>query len=487
MSQPRFKPRLSALLLVLLMIEQAWAATGLVAPQLPHPGSVSMSRQQQQQLGLQVAAEVYKQMPVLPDSSPVSQYVQQLGKKLQTVIPAQYSWPYQFHVVQQAEINAFALPGGPIFVNLGTITASDNEAQLVGVMAHEMAHIYMQHSAKQAPKQQWANVLGVLGGLLGGPAGGLAQMGIQFGAGTLLMKYSRKDEAQADSVGAIIMYKAGYDPRAMANFFAKLEKEGGGGGPQFLSDHPNPGNRVQAVQQEIANWPPEKYHPNSPAFLQAKQDAKRVTAYTAKQIADGAKSGRWAAQNKRSGAVLGGTQSGSTGAVAAADAASLADVSYSQIKPNDNFGVLRQNTFSISYPSNWQTTGDGNSVTIAPPAGVAQNAIAYGVVISVAKIPGSIDEVNHTLIQDMQQANPGLQVHDSPRSIQAAGVEGRSTMLAGNSPVMLNGQPQPERDWLVVLPRTGGNCLFLAFIAPESDFGELRPTYERILNSLQLK
>lgn len=297
------------------------------------------------------------------------------------------------------------------------------------------------------------------------------------------MKYSRQDEAQADSLGAIILYKAGYDPRAMAEFFAKLEKQGGGSGPQFLSDHPNPGNRVQAVQQEISDWPPEKYHPNSAAFLQAKQEAKQVTTFTAKQIADGDKNGRWAAQNRRSGAVPGSQNAQGS----AADAASLASVSYSQVKPSDSFKAFRQNSFSISYPGNWQATGDGNSVTIAPPAGVARNAIAYGVVINATKLSGSIDEMNHTLIQDLQQANPGLQIHDSPVSIRVAGIDGRSTMLAGNSPVQLNGQPQPERDWLVTVPRSGGSCLFLVFIAPESDFGELRPMYERMLNSLQLK
>jgi beta-barrel assembly-enhancing protease len=483
MSQRTFTVRILNIVFLLLVTVNGWPAASKAAPQMPNPGSASMSRQQQQQLGLQAAAEVYKQMPVLPDSSPVTQYVQQLGKKLEKVIPAQYSWRFQFHVVQQSDINAFALPGGPIFVNIGTINAADDEAQLAGVMAHEIAHIYMQHSAKRAPRQQWANVLGALGGLLGGAYGGLAQMGIQFGAGTLLMKYSRQDEAQADSVGAIIMYKAGYDPRAMADFFSKLEKAGGGGGPQFLSDHPNPGNRVQAVQLEISNWPPEKYHPTSATFVQAKQDAKHVTVYTAKQIADGAKSGRWAAQNRRSGAVPAGWQS----APGSADTASLANVSYSQVKPSDNFSIFRQNSFSISYPRNWQATGDEKSATIAPAAGVARNAIAYGVVITAAKLSGSTDEVNHTLIQDLQQANPGLQIHDSPISIPVAGIEGRSTMLAGDSPVQLNGQPRAERDWLVTVPRSGGSCLFLVFIAPESDFGELRPMYERMLNSLQLK
>ena len=84
------------------------------------------------------------------------------------MIPRQETWPYQFHVVQQSDINAFALPGGPIFVNVGTISAAENEAELAGVLAHEMSHVYMQHSAKQAPKREWAGMLGALGGLLGG-------------------------------------------------------------------------------------------------------------------------------------------------------------------------------------------------------------------------------------------------------------------------------------------------------------------------------
>src|SRR5207302_2753063 len=232
-------------------------------PELPNRGNVGISKQEQEQLGLKVAAEVYKQMPVLPDSDPATQYIQQLGKKLQKVIPQQYSWPYQFHVVQQKEINAFALPGGPIFINLGTITAADNEAELAGVMAHEMSHVYMQHSAKQMRKSTLPSILSGLGQIagqvLGGVGGAIASIGGQMASGLRSMKYSREDEAQADAVGAIIMWKASYDPRAMAEFFQKLEKQGGAGGPQFLSDHPNPGNRVAAVEREIRDWPQKNY------------------------------------------------------------------------------------------------------------------------------------------------------------------------------------------------------------------------------------
>ena len=232
-----------------------WALLAQTAgPQLPNPGNPSIGRDQQQKLGLQAAAEVYKQMPVLPDSSPETQYIRQVGKRLVATIPAQYSWPFDFHVVAQKEINAFALPGGEMFVNIGTITAAANEAQLVGVMSHEMSHVYMQHSAKQIQKAQLtqglAGLAGEILGAKGGLLGTLGQQGVQIGAGMLVLKYSRSDEAQADSVGAMIMYRAGYDPQALGDFFKTLEAQGGTG-PQFLSDHPNPGNRDLAIKKEI--------------------------------------------------------------------------------------------------------------------------------------------------------------------------------------------------------------------------------------------
>ncbi|MBA3915291.1 MAG: M48 family metalloprotease [Acidobacteriales bacterium] len=454
-----------------------------------------MTREQQEQLGLRAMGEVYKQMPVLPDSSALTEYVQQLGRKLQTVIPSQYSWPYQFHVVPQKEINAFALPGGPIFVNVGTITAADNEAELAGVIAHEMAHVYMQHSAKQAPKQQWLGVLGALGGavaggVLGGAAGSLAQMGVQIGAGAVLTKYSRGDEAQADAVGAIIMYKAGYNPQAMAQFFQKLEQQGGeGGGPQFLSDHPDPGNRVAAVTKEIQDWPAKNYLGNSPQFASAKSDASQMRAYSAQEIANGAKQGLWQRQNAQGGAVPRNT-SGSQ----VADASStptISNVSYQQVRPSSNFNRLRGGVFSIQYPDNWRAGSDtgSSSVAIVAPGGSSQGAIAYGVLISGdQKVEGqSLDTDTRALIQQLQQQNPGLQSSGSVSTINVNGVLGRSAELLGNSPVTQNGQPLRERDWLVTVPSPQGGLLYMVFIAPDRDFSQLRPTYQRMLDSLQLQ
>src|SRR5438094_2250150 len=161
--------------------------------------------------------EVYQQMQVLPESNQVTQYVQQLGKRLVQVIPQQNSWPYQFHVIPQKDVNAFALPGGPIFINVGTVLAADNESQLAGVMSHEMSHVYMQHQIKEMQKagmtQGVAGIVGgLLGAVLGGTAGTLANMGAQYAGGLLGFKYSRQEEAEADAVGSNHMVTAGHNP-----------------------------------------------------------------------------------------------------------------------------------------------------------------------------------------------------------------------------------------------------------------------------------
>jgi beta-barrel assembly-enhancing protease len=487
-----------ALVLTLLMAVPFASLAQSSNPVLPDPGQPGMNRQQQEQLGLQAAGEVYQQMPVLPDSSPATRYVQELGRKLQTVIPSDRSWPYQFHVVPAADINAFALPGGPIFVNLGTIQAADNEAELAGVLAHEMSHVYMQHSAKQAPKAAAAQIFaGLAGAVLGGSAAGnLAKVGIQFGAGTMLMKYSRKDEAQADSVGAIIMYKAGYNPKAMADFFTKLEQKYGKGGPQLLSDHPNPGNRQASIQSEIAPWPPKEYAGNTSSFASVKQYASSQKTYTAQEIDAGAKQKIWAQQNQKNGALAPRAPAGpnapkeqnSSSPGEAQAPGALTNISYKEVQPSDRFTQLQQSGYSIAYPDNWKAGGDQNSITIAPPQAVAQNGIAYGTIISAANADASqLNQATEQLVQQLQKDNAGMKVYSSPTGIQVNGQQGRSTLLSATSPIQRDGQPVPERDWLITLPGPRGQLVYLVFVAPEQEFNQLRPTFQKMLESFQVK
>lgn len=193
---------------------------------------------------------------MLPDSSPVTRYIQQLGNKLVQYAPG-YRWPYQFHVVDMADINAFALPGGAIFVNLGTIPAAGNEAQLAGVIAHEISHVVLRHATCNLTKQRTPGMLAGIGQiaagvLLGGGAGALAAQGIGAVAGLSFLKMSRDAEKQADLLGTDMLYDAGYDPRGMAQFFEIIQGQYGEGSAQLMSDHPNPGNRTAYVNDEIA-------------------------------------------------------------------------------------------------------------------------------------------------------------------------------------------------------------------------------------------
>jgi hypothetical protein len=453
---------------------------------------------------MQVAAQVFQQMPVLPDDSPESLYVRQLGQKLVATIPEASSWPFEFHVVPQKEINAFALPGGQMFINLGTIMAARSEAELAGVMGHEMAHVYMQHSAKQAGKAQKTSLIagiaqiamGVsgVGNKAGGLVGQLGQMGIQMGAEGMMMKFSRNDESQADAVGAVILYKSGYNPQGMADFFKLLASEGGSQPPQLFSSHPNPGNREQAIAKQTAQWPQSTYLKDSPGFAQIRQHAKAVKAYTAQEIQAGAKSGQWASLNAKNGA---GLHSAGESAFPTRDSAaatmSPARVSLRNVLPSDHMVTANLGPLKMSHPENWPVAlpeQRGQFVTIAPKEGVTSTGVGYGVLLNGAGAPAqrmNIDDMTAALIQQIQQSNE-LEQLGKPEAITVGGKEGRSTFLRSPSPFPdANGQPQPERDWLVTVQQSDGSMIYMIFVAPQADFGTLQPTYEAMLKSIQFR
>jgi beta-barrel assembly-enhancing protease len=304
------------------------------------------------------------------------------------------------------------------------------------------------------------------------------------------MKYSRDDESQADAVGAIILYKAGYNPQAMADFFQKLAAEGGQP-PQFLSDHPNPGNREQAINDEIRDWPPKQYVTSSAAFQKTRQHALTVKTYTGEEIAAGARTGQWVALNKKSGAVFTGAPV-AVNASTATTAGPAASVSSQSVLPSQRVVHAELGPMSLSHPDNWQVSmprQQGDYVTIAPPAGVSQAGVGYGVLISSAAPPKgqrmSIDEITKTLLAEMQQRS-NVKPAGSMQSIAIAGIEGRSVALQSISPfASANGQQQDERDWLVTVPQRDGSIIYFIFVAPQAEFDRFRPAFENMLKSVQ--
>ena len=177
-------------------------------------------------MGQEVAQEAEKELNLVTNRD-VTGYVTRLGQKLVEKSPNSNKFPFTFKVVDEKEINAFALPGGPVYVHRGAIEAADNEAQIAGVIGHEISHVILRHGSSQASKGQLVGGLsGVLGGLLGNSkVGQIASVGGVLGANLALLRYSRDAESQADLMGTQILYDAGYAPRAMAEFFDKLAQE----------------------------------------------------------------------------------------------------------------------------------------------------------------------------------------------------------------------------------------------------------------------
>jgi predicted Zn-dependent protease len=222
----------------------------------PDPNRFSPA--QDVELGRRAAAELRQDVPIVRDRASVN-LVTRIGERLVAAIPSrlrQSQFRYTFQVVDRREINAFALPGGPVYVHRGMLDVARNDGEVAGVIAHEISHIALRHATAQATKGQKFQVGAIagqiLGAIVGGRTGAVISNGSQIGIGTYLLKYSREYEREADLLGAQIMARAGYDPRDMADVFQTIARQGGNGAPEWLSDHPSPANRVEAINREAA-------------------------------------------------------------------------------------------------------------------------------------------------------------------------------------------------------------------------------------------
>lgn len=420
------------------------------------------SLEQEIQIGRQGANEVERQLTLLPAGHPMSKYIVSLGMKLADHAPG-FKFPYTFKVVREKSVNAFALPGGPIYVHTGLIENA-TESELAGVMGHEIAHVVMRHSTREASRKMRAQLpLAILGGVLGqgvgGLAGSLAQMGMSFAAGTVFMKYSRSAETEADMVGAQIMHDAGYDPQGVVSFFNKLKEQSGNGrGPQFLNSHPDPGNRAREITRMLSQFPAKQYRQSeSTEFIAAKK----------------------ALANVKSGQIKSGPPT------------PLRRLSLSNIA-DSNFRNFQHEAYTIQYPANWRLNGDSvSTVTIYPEGGFGGGSLAYGAIISgftpEASAGRELDVALLELIADIEQTNPGLRLHSSPQAFQLGSLTARRLDWMGPSPVQEKGEPLKERVRLIASPGKSGVILYVVFVAPDPDFNRLWPTFERMLNSLRLQ
>ena len=244
------------------------------------PGVNMFSPAQDIAIGRKDAALAERELPMLDDPR-VEAYLNALGGKLIAHAPG-YPFPYQFRCVNDEAVNAFALPGGFIYIYRGTIEDADSEAQLAGVMAHEIAHVALRHGTNRATKAYWGNVtLTSAGGFFTGVGSAIEQLGSHFALDSVLLKYTRAEESQADILGTQILYDSGYDSRALAQFFEKVKEESNKGRRiRFFSDHPSPAHRIERVDKEVEKMggPPGDYQSNSEDFVEIRRCLRAMPA-----------------------------------------------------------------------------------------------------------------------------------------------------------------------------------------------------------------
>jgi beta-barrel assembly-enhancing protease len=447
------------------------AQTKIVAPKN------SYAVQDDVKLGREAAAEVTKELPMLNDQR-LEDYVETIGRTLAAAIPPEFQhseFRYTFDMVNQKEINAFALPGGPMFLNRGMIEAGKTEGEVAGVMAHELSHVALRHGTAQATKGQKfqiGSVLGqIAGAIVGGTAGSIISQGTQFGLGAAFLKYSREYESQADILGAQILARAGYDPRQMANMFKTIEAEGSGGGPEWLSSHPNPGNRYEAINREAASLRVQG-NANTGQFQEIQARLRGMPpAYTAEQI----QKGQAKSNPPQTSTTSSGPSAGTSVRVAAPS---------SQYRTSSPFSFLR-----VSLPSNWsEVSGGDTGITYAPEGGYRANSgklegVTHGFQVGVTpKGSGNLQRDTEQLVSAFAQSNPQLRRQEGYSRETISGRNGVRTTLTNQSDIT----GQPEVISLATTRLKDGRMLFLVGVAPQRDAGTYNDVFKRVRQSLQL-
>ncbi len=423
-------------------------------------------------LGRDAARQVEQQMPILNDSQ-AQAYVTAVGQRLVASIPSQFQQPafnYTFKIVNASDINAFALPGGPMFVNRGMIEAAKNEGEMAGVMAHEISHVALRHATAQqtkinSPLNQIFGIGAILGGaVLGGETGaalGQTIVGIKF------TSYSREYETQADILGAQIMAAAGYDPRDLANIFQTIAQQSSGGrAPEWLSTHPDPGNRFQKINQEASRLrvssDPIKV---TREFARVKERFSSLPrAQTTAEIEQAYKNGQGQSSGQRTNPTAGGRYTNSVAL------------------PSTRVRAYNSGGISLNVPVNWREFS-GQDLTFAPEGGYGDQGITHGAMIGVYRSNGgNFGQSSEAYVNGILQNNSYLRQRGSYTQTTVAGRQGYTVQLLGRSPVT----NQNELVTIYTAQLRSGDLIYIAAVVPESESYRYSTAFRNMINSIRL-
>jgi predicted Zn-dependent protease len=379
-------------------------------------------------------------------------YIRAVGERLaKTPSVSRSGFPFSFTLLNYKQVNAFALPGGPTFIFTGLLKTSDSEAELAGVLAHEISHVVLRHGTHRMSKaniiQGPAKVIAVLNSFT--LIGRLANVGLGLALDGVFLKNSREDEAEADALGTHIMSEAGYDPVALAHFFEKLETQGGPGVPEFLSDHPSPGNRVEAVEAEARALPHRRYASDNVEFERVQVAIAKLPPppdFRASDIGVG-------------------------------------------IANTAGYKKLSTPQFSVEYPASWLVHGDSESnlLAMAPREGIVigengEPSLGMGAVLSYFFTDpdrSSLSVATGDLIQHLCRLDPGLHDSGTHKNVEVNNQAALLGQFTGDSP--LGGT---ETDLLLTVARPEG-LFYLIFVSPEQDWHETQLVFDHMIQSIR--
>jgi Zn-dependent protease with chaperone function len=423
-------------------------------------------------LGRDASRQVEQQMPILNDYQS-TEYVQEVGRRLVASIPPEFQQPefqYTFKIVNARDINAFALPGGPMYVNRGMIEAAQNEGEMAGVMAHEIAHVALRHATAQATKQsnplnQILGIGAILGGaILGGQAG--AQAGQIFAAGYFL-RYAREYETQSDILGSQIMARAGYDPRDLANMFRTIERQSGGGSrnPEWLSSHPNPGNRYATIEREAQ-------------ALRVTREPIKITqgfANTKRRLQGYAPAPTMAEIERNSQRQGGG--SGSNGTISQGRYESRVEYPSSRSR-GYNLGVA-----AVNAPENWQIVNQSNTeIWLAPEGAYGSEGITHGALVGIQQGgTRNLQRDADSYVQGILQSNNYLRAQSNYSRVSLGGRNGLGIILSGTSPIT-------RRSEVVTVYTTqlrNGDLFYIVAVAPQAESSNYNYAFRNMVSSIR--
>jgi Zn-dependent protease with chaperone function len=427
-------------------------------------------------LGRQAAQEAESQFPLLRDSE-VQNYVEDVGRRLVSSIPRQFQHPefqYYFKVINARDINAFALPGGPMYVNRGMIEAARSEGEMAGVMAHEISHVALRHGTAQATKGQKYSILGgiagIAGTILGGPGvGQLAQAPFAI----YLLKFSREYETEADILGAQILAQAGYDPRDLANMFRTIEQQGGGGGGGFLSDHPSPSDRYARINREAESLRVAGGMRDSREFARVQERLRGFQrAPTMQEIARSGQ--RYPVGEQTGNAPAGNYPNNPPSGRVAYPSSRYQSVSIF------NGGV------NVSVPNNWRQINDSSSVWFVPEGAYGQYngqaVYTHGASFGVAQTSDrNLQRATQELIQGLAQGNNNLRMSGG---YQRSSLSGRNALISTLTNVNeATGRPEVVR--LITAQLRSGQLFYMIAVAPQNERG-FDNAFNQILRSVRI-